>query len=37
MFFKRLFCKHTWKCVKETLRIITFECTKCGKKKTYWD
>ena len=36
-FIKRLFCKHNWKCVSDTVNSVTFECNKCGKRKTYWN
>ena len=35
--FKRLACKHDWKCKEETLYNITLKCNKCGKIKTYWN
>ena len=34
---KRLFCRHSWKCIEETIKSTTFECTKCGKRKIYWN
>ena len=36
-FFKQLFCKHEWKCIKETFQYVIFKCIKCDKEKTYWN
>jgi hypothetical protein len=41
MFFKRLFCKHEYKCQYTYLvntgmrKASVFKCNKCGKVKTY--
>lgn len=40
-FFKRLFCKHEYKCIESYLidagirKVSVFKCNKCGKIKVY--
>jgi hypothetical protein len=36
-FIKKLFCKHTYKCMyKYDTDVYLFECSKCGKRKVIY-